>query len=207
MEYKDFYEELLEGGRYTKYNKELEKRVDFLNKFLSDKRESAPGTTHQEKNNWLWDNDPQYAKVANVLFQIRDKRPHPETLKSDFNIERYYIRFGDLPKGGKSYNFLYKHWEKGMSAYEAKWNTKYSKWELIQDGLNAEGMASLNELFGMMMEDDSKRPVYLLHGKEMKDVGNDGEPLLQPDNIKVLKQLEPDEYFCMEVGVNWYNEL
>lgn len=185
-----------------------EKRIKILQGELEKKRKSAPGKNNLEKNDWLRKNDPAYTKLANALMALTSvNQMHPDTIKSNFDIDRYYIRFGDLPEGGKSYNFLYKRPERGVSAYEAKWNTEFNKWEIIQDTLNGEGMASLIELFSLMSDEKSKRPVYLLHGKETENVGNDGEPLLDPDMVKVLKRLEPHEFFATEVGPDWHTSI
>ena len=115
MKYKDFYRNILKEDSVDDHNKHMDRAENVFRNFLDDRRSKAPGKTHQEKNDWLWKNDPQYAKIANELFALKRKYHHPDTQKMKFDNDSYYIRFGDFPKEGKSYNFLYKYYEKGES--------------------------------------------------------------------------------------------
>ena len=59
-----------------------------------------------------------------------------QSYKSKFIADKYYIRFGDFPKGGKSKNYYTNQMEIGVSAYPAKWNINKNKWEIIEDDLH-----------------------------------------------------------------------
>lgn len=84
------------------------------------------------------------------------------------NREIRYIRFGKLPKGGKSKNHATGESEEGVSCYEALYNPFTRAWELAGSALSAAAIAGA---FGIY---DS---VWLLSG-EVVGIGSDGEPLL-----------------------------
>jgi len=75
-----------------------------------------------------------------------------------------YIRFGDLPPGGKSYNHATGDYEDGVSVYRGK---------LYHDGSWAVDIG-INQGAWCLFSD---RPVYLVSGREV-GIGSDGEPVL-----------------------------
>ena len=200
------YKEATEGDvNEASIKRTPEERLQILQKWLDDKIAKAPGNNRIEKTTWLWANDPNYGKVVNNLTALQKSNyqtPHPDTLKANRTADRYYIRFGPIPKEGRSYNFLRGYFERGVSAYPAKWNTEYNKWEIISDSLSDQGMTSMYELFYQVGQ--QKRPVFLIQGQEMDDEGDDGEPLLFKDRIAIIKQLEPHEFFEKNQGEDWY---
>ena len=47
------------------------------------------------------------------------------------------------------------------------------------------------------------RPVYLVQGQELNNIGSDGESLLDITGVKIIKKLEPNEFFSNELGEDW----
>lgn len=78
-----------------------------------------------------------------------------------------YIRFNDLPRGGKSRNHASGMTEAGVSCYEARWDILRGCFRRTGSGL--EGAALVYLLQGA--------PIYLIQG-EVVGTGSDGEPLL-----------------------------
>lgn len=183
---------------------EREKRIQT---WLDIKIENAPGNTRDEKLQWLWSNDPSFYKVVEKI-RILYKHPpyNKEAEKSKFYADKYYIRFGDLPENNKSMNYFHKKHEKGISVYPAKWNFKHNMWEIVTDDLSDSGMATLDSLIGDFFETDKKRnngrPIYLLHGQESGETGiEDYEPLIDKNQIKIVKKLLP-----AEIWIEHYND-
>lgn len=90
--------------------------------------------------------------------------------------EEGYIRFGEVPKSGKSYNHRDNFFEKGVSAYHAVF---------FPDGSYEVLYHNPFEMFGA--HSYSNRPAYRLYGEEI-GTGSDGEPVL-----KVIKAIRLDE--------------
>ena len=63
--------------------------------------------------------------------------------------------------------------------------------------------AALNDL-AYSVAKGTGRPVYLIQGQELNDLGSDGEPMLDINNVKIIKQLQPHEFFSREIGEDWY---
>lgn len=91
-----------------------------------------------------------------------------------------YIRFGRLPKGGKSKNHATGEREKGTSAYRGEYdlNTGLIRFS-SENGLSGAALSYLIE----------GRQAYLVMGEEIS-TGSDGEPLLQ--DISVIGRLKPE---------------
>jgi GNAT superfamily N-acetyltransferase len=181
--------------------------IKSLEKWLDDQKKKAPGNTHEEKINWLHANNPKYYKVVDVLLKMIRNRPriHPDAYKSKFNADLYYVRFGDLPKSGKSMNHLVKREEKGISSYPVIWDNKLGKWKLDTSQLSDIGMSTLDSMISDFIENKG-RPIYLIYGQSLDDLGiHDDEPLLDASKIKVVKKLHPQELYIDEFGGNeWY---
>lgn len=90
----------------------------------------------------------------------------------------YFFRFGDLPKGGRSKNYISGAMEKGVSVYEA-----------VPDVL---GRYQFNDQidFPANMAMLFDRPAYVVAGTRI-GTGYDGEPLLS--GAKVVRKLDRDE--------------
>ena len=91
------------------------------------------------------------------------------------NGEEGYIRFGEVPRSGKSYNYRDNFFEKGVSAYHAVF---------FPDGSYEVLYHNPFEMFGAYSY--SSRPAYRLYGEEI-GTGSDGEPVL-----KVIKAIKLD---------------
>lgn len=102
-----------------------------------------------------------------------------------------FIRFGDLPEGGKSKvgpgASMLALWgredmenESGVSVWETGKNPKTGRWVI-----HATNYASLSELFAQ------NRPIYLVKGEHMDEFGADGEPLIT--NAEIIQTLSPKE--------------
>lgn len=182
--------------------KSIDAREKRIQDWLDAKVKGAPGKNQEEKTTWLWANDPSYGKVVKALMKLdRVKKINPIVYKANRNAEKYYIRFGDFPKSHKSMNNLTKNEEKGISVYPAKWNTKHNMWEILMDDLSEIGMGTLDSLICDFMEGKG-RPIYLIYGQELPDVGvHDTEPLIEPNQVKIVKKLRPEE-----VWIEYYNE-
>lgn len=106
---------------------------------------------------------------------------------------KYYVRFGDLPEGGRSaigasanrFSHMRRRGdhELGVSCYNAEFSAQMQKWEL-----DVNNYATLQSLLV------SGRPIYLVVGDHVIDpeyeepaYGQDQEPLLQ--NCKVVKHI------------------
>lgn len=89
-----------------------------------------------------------------------------------------FIRFGNLPKGGKSKNYLTGEFERGVSVYDATWNMVTGAYER-SGGLDG---AMINYMI-------KGAPVYLVTGERV-GTGSDGEPIIR--NASVLKRLRYD---------------
>jgi hypothetical protein len=86
--------------------------------------------------------------------------------------DRFFIRFGDVPEGGKSLMWtapnIYINDKvgqvlPGLSAYEV--TRDGDKWVLITDTINVgSGIASLNDCFHRAVMAPNSNPVYLLKG-------------------------------------------
>ncbi|MBX6750942.1 MAG: hypothetical protein IRY85_14930 [Micromonosporaceae bacterium] len=80
-----------------------------------------------------------------------------------------YIRFGDLPEGGKSYNNETGTYEAGVSCYRAEWQS--SDRDVICVSVPSDiCIGTINQI--------ADRPVYIVTGDLLDERGGDGEPLL-----------------------------
>jgi len=83
-----------------------------------------------------------------------------------------YVHFGDIPKSGRSWNYLAKKEEKGVSVYEAI--IREGKMQIILPSLTGSACVSLSGCLD--------RTAYFVTG-EVIGTGSDGEPLLEDPTI------------------------
>jgi len=113
-------------------------------------------------------------------------------LKEDAG-QQFYLRLGDLPKGGRSAigasPNVYKHvqrkgatHEAGVSVYPVKWNGSRKRWVI-----DCNNLASLDGLFGQ------RRPAFIVTGKEIGKYGMDDEPLLR--GVKIVMEVPYEQLF------------
>jgi hypothetical protein len=188
---------------------EYERRYKFIQAYVDKLVDDAPGKNREEKLTYVWNHHKETMNKlmggmraigkAATFGRIGDE--HPDSYKSKFTADKYYIRFGDFPKGGKSKNYATGEMEIGVSAYPAKWNIQKNKWEIIENQL--EEFAALDSLTYEIKIGEG-RTVYLVQGQELNDLGSDGEPMLDINKVKIVKQLQPDEFFSRELGEDWY---
>ena len=189
--------------------KEYERRYEFIQNYINSLIEKAPGKNREEKLTYVWNHHTATMKKLiagldslrkpSIYGRIGDE---PEqSRKSKFTADKYYIRFGDFPKGGKSKNYATGEIEIGVSAYPVKWNIQKNKWEIVEEQLE-EFAALYNLTYDITIGEG--RPVYLVQGQELDDLGSDGEPMLDINNVKIVKQLQPEEFFSRELGEDWY---
>ncbi len=95
----------------------------------------------------------------------------------------YYIRFGNLPRGGRSRNHADGTQERGVSCYEAR--KSLGGWRLAGDGLPA---AAIQAAFGCYGN------VTLLLTGERAGIGSDGEPVVRHPQIVAHLQWGGSEY-------------
>lgn len=89
-----------------------------------------------------------------------------------------YIRFGELPRGGRSRNHATGRREAGVSCYEAEYNMVTGALELTGEGLPGAAIFAAAGAYGKV--------TLLLTGQEI-GYGSDNEPLLH--NVKTLGRL------------------
>ena len=87
-------------------------------------------------------------------------------------MDTIYVRFGDLPKSGKSHNYLTKGDEKEVSCYEA----------LLRDGKLILLLPTPSIAVAQSMHEVFSRPAFLVRGA-LVGFGGDGEPVLQDCDI------------------------
>ncbi len=204
FEYRDFF--IFEAT----YNKdEYKRREKFVDQYIEDLIARAPGKDRGEKLTYVHKHYGDKLKKLSIGSTALSKvsiwgRPDEEPIqsyKSKFIADKYYIRFGDFPKSGRSKNYATGEMEPGVSAYAAKWNVKKDKWEIIEDELSE--IIALHVLTDDII-DGNGRPVYLVYGLALPDLGSDGEAMLDINSVEIVKKLEPHEFFSQELGEDWY---
>lgn len=112
-------------------------------------------------------------------------------------MTKYYIRFGGIPKNGKSAihditSGKILGYENGISCWECTEDLQI----IVPNTINCSGW---DDLLGFITKEIRRRngeyKVYLLTGNEI-DIGTDGEPIIT--NIKLIKEVT-DEFY------NFYN--
>jgi len=205
MLYRDFYNYLTE---HKVDKKEYERRYKFIQSYIDKLVDASPGNNGQEKLTYVWNHHKKVMDKLLAGMSLLGKSATfgqiggvpVDSYQSKFVADKYYIRFGDFPKGGKSKNYATGEIEKGVSAYPVKWNVQKNRWEIIENQL--EEFSALYSLTDDITQGKG-RPVYLIQGQELLSLGSDGEPMLDVNKVKIIKQLTPDEFFSREIGEDW----
>lgn len=99
--------------------------------------------------------------------------------------EELYIRFGDLPPGGRSWNDDAQEWEAGVSVYKAEWQSEDRDIVCIEVPRGAQtGTIDLV----------ADRPVYIVTGTLLPERGGDGEPLMANCRAEYVGPVEAVSY-------------
>jgi hypothetical protein len=99
-----------------------------------------------------------------------------------------YVRFHYLNPKGLSYNYRDRHWEKGISVYEAICTD--NEYHLIIPDKPSAAQTLISIIWNVIQ---SKQPIFEISADVLlKEVGSDGEPLLL--GIHIEKEL------CLELG-------
>lgn len=95
-----------------------------------------------------------------------------------------YLRLGEPPSGQKaSMNWLSGKREEGVSIYAAWKDPRTGKY-VVPSG-SEQYVGTFGEI--------SDRPIYEVTGRELPGAtGDDGEPLLDPATVKIVRQVQPD---------------
>lgn len=102
-----------------------------------------------------------------------------------------YLRFGLPPEGNKpSRNWLDDKDEKGVSVYRAWFDPKVEKF-IIQSDDNEDAYGNLIGTFESFVASSQK--IYLVNGREMSSHGADNEVLLDPETVKVMKEVSRND--------------
>jgi hypothetical protein len=102
-----------------------------------------------------------------------------------------YLRFGLPPVGNKpSRNWLEDKDEKGLSVYRAWFDPKVKKF-ILQSDDNEDPYGNLIGTFDSFVASDKK--IYLVGGREMSSLGADNEVLLDPETVKVIKEVSRND--------------
>lgn len=99
-----------------------------------------------------------------------------------------YIRFGDLPETGRSWNDELGNEEAGISVYQAEWQS--SDRDVVCVTVPSDiCIGTISQI-----ED---RPVYIVTGTLLAEVGGDGEPLMVDATAELVGPVEAVTY-CIE---------
>lgn len=91
-----------------------------------------------------------------------------------------YLRFNDMPEGGRSKNFATGQLESGVSCYALRWDLLSQSYKRTGNGLDG----------AMMAYAIQGAPMYLISGTEC-GTGSDGEPVIK--DAKILATLKFDK--------------
>lgn len=127
-------------------------------------------------------------KHGNVVFErnvpshVRDKiiqeAKRIASSKPPIN-EEVFLRYGDIPKGGKSRNFITGELENGVSVYKAEWNPALERYILADATHSATALDLISQ---------GKTPRFV--SGEVIGRGSDGEPLLR--SVKIVSEAKVD---------------
>ena len=111
-----------------------------------------------------------------------------EEVSADDEDEVMYIRFGDIPAGGRSLNQETDTYEAGVSVYRAVWDSK---------DRDVVSVFVPSEICWGTIREVMDRPVYIVTGRVLDEVGGDGEPLMVDVVAELVGPVEAVNY-CIE---------
>lgn len=143
---------------YNSYEFEFNNHYKFINPELKDEFDRVSKEIKEYNDNIFSAGDELLEHAKTDMFNL---------------FENTYIRFGLVPKDERSFNFMDKTKENGVSCFAA---VKIGE-EYVVDIV--EGMVTF---FGYI----DQKPIYEINGTPIEDKGSDGEPLLH--NVQVIKE-------------------
>jgi hypothetical protein len=123
--------------------------------------------------------------LKNIIDFMKKDKLQIEAEKQYHNTT-YYIRFGRWREEEQSKNFITNEMEKGVSCYNASWDTDTKKWTLETDVNPDTITGTLQGLIDGYLEKPTKK-IFLVTG-DLVGEGSDEEPLLK--NVKAVKELK-----------------
>ena len=125
---------------------------------------------------YLFDGTLVYANDTDYAISAHDEAMALiATAKKPITAEETFIRFGELPKSGKSRNWSTGKNERGVSCYRSTYN-------ILTGAYNTYGALPGAEISYLMRNAN----IYLITG-DVVGVGSDGEPVI--NNAKIVAQL------------------
>lgn len=100
-----------------------------------------------------------------------------------------YIRFGDLPTDGRSWNDDIQDHEPGVSVYRAEWQSSDRDVVCVEIPRGAEAGT---------IDMVADRPVYVITGDLLDQRGGDGEPLMANCHAELVGPVEVVNYMHEE---------
>ncbi len=122
-----------------------------------------------------WCTTPTAAELAAWDEEAREAAERAAAWPVEVIGRSLYIRFGRLPRGGRSRNYVTGQLEPGVSVYRARYNAR-------TDALDASGALAGTYLHYLI----AGKQAYLVAGDEVS-TGSDGEPVLA--NARIIAEL------------------
>lgn len=102
-----------------------------------------------------------------------------------------YIRFGDLPENGRSRNDETGELEAGVSVYRAEWQST---------DRDVVCVTIPSDICVGTISQIEDRPVYIITGSLLDQVGGDGEPLMADAVAELVGPVEAVTYCIKETA-------
>ncbi|BDQ36294.1 hypothetical protein SYK_06540 [Pseudodesulfovibrio nedwellii] len=116
------------------------------------------------------------AKIIHKATAIADQLAKESHDKKWGEAEDVFVRYGDIPEGGISFNYRDNISEEGVSVYHGKYLPKSGE---------AIAIPKYNQEMGTFLElKAGERPLYVVDGEKI-GTGSDGEPVLKNAKIRV----------------------
>jgi hypothetical protein len=96
-----------------------------------------------------------------------------------------FIRFGDLPQAGRSWNADLSGYEAGISVYRAEWQSSDHDVICVEIPQGAQ-TGTIDQV--------ADRPVYVITGDLLNRRGGDGEPLMTNCHAELVGPVEIVNY-------------
>jgi len=138
-------------------------------------RDVSIETICAELSGWDWDCVITYPHIGRPPVARATHRTTRAAIDSSC-VSNGYIRYGDLPPRGKSYNYRDNAYEAGVSCYPAEYDDNGL---LIRVDIPAEAHSM------QCYQDIKDRPAYRLYG-DLIGLGSDGEPCLSVTAIEAI---------------------